>query len=308
MAQAMTDRVRQHTSSKVLARIDSDTCRNVRAGAGNGRAIEARLSALGREWDTDRMVELEAALVGLTGLLLGTRRNPALLGVTLAAGSAVLAHAVTGWYPWLPVFRRLGLRSAREISRERMALKAVRGDFDAARNGANGLAGPASRAGTDGTGIDAHGVSPTNSRVQRHTPQQVNARIRSETDQRVAAMADAPAEMLTARITRLEREWDVERVLQANASTLVVAGTLLGLTVSRRFLLLPLAVLSFFGQHAVQGWCPPLPVLRRLGVRTVSEIEREQHALKVLRGDYAQVASQPDLDGRVRAALAAVDR
>lgn len=308
MAQAMTDRVRQHTSSKVLERIDADTSRNVRAGAADRQAIEARLSALGREWDTDRMVELEAALVGLTGLLLGTRRNPAFLGVTLAAGSAVLAHAATGWYPWLPIFRRLGLRSAREISRERMALKAVRGDFNAPRNGSNGQAGPASRAGTDQKGSDDHGIPSTTSRVQRHTSPQVNARLRSDTDQRVAALADAPAEVLTARISQLEREWDVERVLQANASTLVVTGTLLGLTVNRRFLLLPLAVLSFFGQHAVQGWCPPLPVLRRLGIRTISEIERERHALKVLRGDYAQVASQPDFDGRVRAALAAVDR
>ena len=38
-------------------------------------------------------------------------------------------HAMTGCYPLLPLFRRLGFRSPREIARERYALKALRGDF-----------------------------------------------------------------------------------------------------------------------------------------------------------------------------------
>ena len=36
-------------------------------------------------------------------------------------------------------------------------------------------------------------------------------------------------------------------------------------------------------------WCPPLPLVRRLGIRTLAEIEQERHALKALRGDYAEV-------------------
>jgi hypothetical protein len=50
--------------------------------------------------------------------------------------------------------------------------------------------------------------------------------------------------------------------------------------VDRRFLALPAAVLGFLLQHAVQGWCPPVPVLRRLGFRTQTEIEDERHALE----------------------------
>jgi len=34
-------------------------------------------------------------------------------------------------------------------------------------------------------------------------------------------------------------------------------------------------------QHGLQGWCPPLPLLRRLGIRTRGEIDREKYALKV---------------------------
>ncbi len=37
---------------------------------------------------------------------------------------------------------------------------------------------------------------------------------------------------------------------------------------------------------AVQEWCPPVPVFRRLGVRTCQEIDEEKYALKILRGDF----------------------
>ncbi|MCA9457611.1 MAG: hypothetical protein KC587_13175, partial [Nitrospira sp.] len=43
-------------------------------------------------------------------------------------------------------------------------------------------------------------------------------------------------------------------------------------------------------QHAIQGWCPPVPLFRRMGIRTTHEIQQERHALKALRGDYRDVA------------------
>ncbi len=60
---------------------------------------------------------------------------------------------------------------------------------------------------------------------------------------------------------------------------------------------------AFLFQHAVQGWCPPVPVLRRLGFRTTYEIDRERYALKALRGDFDGVAQARDKAG---AALQAV--
>jgi len=47
-----------------------------------------------------------------------------------------------------------------------------------------------------------------------------------------------------------------------------------------------MAVGGFLLQHGVQGWCPPLGILRRLGVRTPREIEAERYALKSIRGDF----------------------
>jgi len=45
-------------------------------------------------------------------------------------------------------------------------------------------------------------------------------------------------------------------------------------------------VLPMLLMHATQGWCPPVPVLRRFGVRTRHEIDAEKYALKILRGDF----------------------
>jgi hypothetical protein len=145
--------------------------------------------------------------------------------------------------------------------------------------------------------------------VERETPSELNDFIRLQTDANVARLQRADTIEVAGRLAELDREWDIERVLQANASTLVIVGTLLGFTVDRRFFLLPTAVLSFFLQHALQGWCPPIPLFRARGVRTAREIERERYAIKALRGDFDGVpqSAAADRETRVRAVLAAVD-
>lgn len=99
---------------------------------------------------------------------------------------------------------------------------------------------------------------------------------------------------IDARITELDREWDIERTLEMNAAAFALTGTILGSLINKKWLILPVVVAAFLGQHAVQGWCPPLPVLRRMGVRTRAEIDREKYALKSLRGDFQDVKDSPD--------------
>ncbi len=82
------------------------------------------------------------------------------------------------------------------------------------------------------------------------------------------------------------RNGTLSRVLEANAATAVLMGLTLGATVDRKWFVIPVGVAAFLLLHAVQGWCPPLPVLRRLGFRTASEIDYGRHALKALRGDF----------------------
>ncbi len=123
-------------------------------------------------------------------------------------------------------------------------------------------------------------------RVRDATDSELNAKLDAERLRRVASAVDQPAEVITARIDELDRTWDVERVLEANASTLMLIGVTLGRLHSRRWLWLATVVQAFLLQHAIQGWCPPLPLIRRFGVRTRTEIDVERTALKVLRGDF----------------------
>jgi hypothetical protein len=126
----------------------------------------------------------------------------------------------------------------------------------------------------------------TVARVPNHTSQRVNERIKDETEDRVAQCAAAGRKEIDRRLAELDQEWDVERTLEANAATVCLLGLTLGASVNRKWFLFPAAVAAFLLQHAVQGWCPPLPVFRRLGFRTASEIDYERYALKSLRGDF----------------------
>ena len=146
-------------------------------------------------------------------------------------------------------------------------------------------------------------------RVERHTEPELNEAIGAVTDARLAELERADATRIARRLAYLEREWDIERTSQLNAAVIAGTGLLLGAKVDRRFLALPLAVFSFFLQHAIQGWCPPIPVFRQLGVRTAREIARERYALNALRGDFDAWLPAGQVQGavRVEAALRAVD-
>jgi hypothetical protein len=129
-------------------------------------------------------------------------------------------------------------------------------------------------------------------RVRRHSSAEANRLIDRETEGRVQRVATGGRGAIDERLAELDREWDIERVLQANASTLSLVGVSLAATKRKKWAILPGIVFSFFMQHAVQGWCPPIPIFRKLGVRTRQEIERERYALKVLRGDFAEFSGK----------------
>ncbi len=134
-------------------------------------------------------------------------------------------------------------------------------------------------------------VAPTASRVPAHTAPGANERIREETDRQIARAAQGGPRHIDRRLAELDREWDVERCLETGAASLSLLGAVLGATRRRSWFLLPAGVAAFLLQHALQGWCPPLPLFRRLGVRTADEINRERYALKALRGDFSGVAT-----------------
>jgi hypothetical protein len=88
------------------------------------------------------------------------------------------------------------------------------------------------------------------------------------------------------RMAELDEEWDIERTLQLNTALLALTGIVLAATVNKKFLVVPGIALAFLVQHSVQGWCPPLPLFRAMGIRTRREIDSEKFALKALLGEF----------------------
>ena len=97
-----------------------------------------------------------------------------------------------------------------------------------------------------------------------------------------AALPSSPA---TARLRRLDREWDQERALQFGAAAVGFLGAVLSLTVNSAFALLPAFAFATLAQYLIQGWCPPLVLLARIGLRSSREIDRERYALSASVGD-----------------------
>lgn len=126
-------------------------------------------------------------------------------------------------------------------------------------------------------------------RVRRHTAPEINQRIDNAIDTALQRYTGASTEVLSHRIEELDREWDIERVLETNAASVALLGLALSKMHSRKWIWLPTGVAAFLLQHALQGWCPPISWFRRLGIRTQGEIDREKYTLKVLRGDFQDV-------------------
>ena len=152
-------------------------------------------------------------------------------------------------------------------------------------------------------------IPSTRQRVPAHTSRSDNQAIQEGIKSSVAFHREHP-DHIPARLRELDREWDIERTLETNAAVVALAGTLLGVFYDRRFLALPALVSVFLLQHALQGWCPPVPFFRRRGVRTATEIDRERYALKLLRGDFDRaedrlVGNRPSVAERAAAALQA---
>ena len=126
----------------------------------------------------------------------------------------------------------------------------------------------------------------TRARVPSQTRESINRRIRAAMARNIHYYDHHRGE-IPVRLRELDEEWDIERAIEANAAAIAFTGVTLAVTRGRGWLVLPALVTGFLFQHAIQGWCPPIPVLRRLGFRTSYEIDEERQALKALRGDFA---------------------
>jgi len=129
-------------------------------------------------------------------------------------------------------------------------------------------------------------IAKSAGRVAQNTDPHINDTIRRRMQMRLTYYREHQNE-IPRRLDELDREWDVERMLATNSSAFTLAGMVLSQLKGRQWLLLSLAVQGFYLQHTLTGWCPPLPVMRKLGFRTPQEIENERHALLEIRSSVA---------------------
>jgi hypothetical protein len=130
---AQGDRVREHTAPVVNRRIDRLTQSSIDACIREGRdAVVRRLAELDREWDIDRALMANFAVLGGASFVAGVRRyadkpllrprRKGLLYFFSAQLGFLFLHATAGWCPPASLFRRLGFRTKAEIEAERAAL------------------------------------------------------------------------------------------------------------------------------------------------------------------------------------------
>lgn len=133
---------------------------------------------------------------------------------------------------------------------------------------------------------------PTTKRVAINTHPGTNTTIRNNTLRRINVYKNSSDKILSDNISKLNYEWDIERILEAKAACLVLGSTIMGLKSNKKgwFLVAGTAGL-FLMQHALQGWCPPVPVVRKMGFRTSEEINNEKVVYKLLRDDFANKPS-----------------
>lgn len=133
----------------------------------------------------------------------------------------------------------------------------------------------------------------TATRVAKQTPEPINDQIRCQIEANIQRYANSRPSAIDSRLIELEHEWDMERTLQTNFAILTLAAVSLSQLVSRGWLLLSAAAGGFMLQHALQGWCPPVSIFRRCGVRTTAEIDTERYALRAIRGDFREPRLPP---------------
>lgn len=119
-------------------------------------------------------------------------------------------------------------------------------------------------------------------RVRKNTNYKDNLKIVNDILNNINHYKDKDPEIIKGRINEIALEWDIERILEANASILMLVGLIFGICINKRWFILSALSGTFLLQHSIQGWCPPVTPLRKLGVKTPYEICAEVIALKVL--------------------------
>ena len=121
--------------------------------------------------------------------------------------------------------------------------------------------------------------APTRDPIRDQTSDASNLRIDRTTRGAIDELPPLPA-AVRVRLAELDREWTVDRALMLGFAVAISVSATRALRGGRLASLILRAQLGFLAYHALKRWCPPLPILRRLGIRSDLEIAAERVALE----------------------------
>jgi hypothetical protein len=131
-------------------------------------------------------------------------------------------------------------------------------------------------------------------RIREITPDEQNQAIDQRAIQSLEKFKAPTREQIEQRLEQLNNEWDIEKYIEVNVSSVALTGLFMGTFFSRKWLFLSGLAAGFLMHHAIKGWCPSVKVLRFFGVRTRQEIDEEIYALKILRGDFDSISADSE--------------
>jgi hypothetical protein len=122
-------------SSSNRISIDETTRENIQKYVDQGEdAIDKRIRELDNKWDMERTLRFNISVLALAGVLFGTYRKKRWSVLSVAVTAFLAQHMLSKWCPTMPLLKRIGLQTHREIEQEKYALKALRGDFKSIKN------------------------------------------------------------------------------------------------------------------------------------------------------------------------------
>ena len=89
------------------------------------QVIQKRIRQLNKEWDTNKTLIVSGAAMALAGVVLGLTVNKKWYWLTSAVASLAVEHIFKGWSPPVSLLRAAGMRTKKEIEKERQGLTQI---------------------------------------------------------------------------------------------------------------------------------------------------------------------------------------
>lgn len=115
-------------------------------------------------------------------------------------------------------------------------------------------------------------------------------------EERLTKIASAGPSAIDARIAELDDEWSAGRVAKSILALTILLGTVLTLTVSWWWAILPAVAGLLLVQYLFTHTSLLVSGLQQFGYRTKADIEHEKFALRTLRGDFRALPTLHDIE------------